>query len=98
MANWKVKSEIRNNESKNIGKLVTMLIYVGPLSSTSRMASWCRKCIYLKLKLEKLATEYYPRCRCADEKEANCGAWFPFPHRVLVLDGVQDVKLKFELI
>ncbi|KAG8060769.1 hypothetical protein GUJ93_ZPchr0002g24970 [Zizania palustris] len=25
------------------------------------MASWCRKCIYLKPKLEKLAAEYYPR-------------------------------------
>ncbi|XP_020525556.1 thioredoxin-like 3-1, chloroplastic isoform X2 [Amborella trichopoda] len=25
------------------------------------MASWCRKCVYLKPKLEKLATEYYPR-------------------------------------
>ncbi|XP_051191693.1 thioredoxin-like 3-2, chloroplastic [Lolium perenne] len=24
-------------------------------------ASWCRKCIYLKPKLEKLAAEYYPR-------------------------------------
>lgn len=26
-----------------------------------RMASWCRKCIYLKPKLEKLAAEYHPR-------------------------------------
>ncbi|KAM5555964.1 thioredoxin-like 3-2, chloroplastic [Rosa sericea] len=25
------------------------------------MASWCRKCIYLKPKLKKLAAEYYPR-------------------------------------
>ncbi|XP_058724047.1 thioredoxin-like 3-2, chloroplastic [Vicia villosa] len=25
------------------------------------MASWCRKCIYLKPKLEKLAVDYYPR-------------------------------------
>ncbi|KAG5051957.1 hypothetical protein AAZX31_02G153500 [Glycine max] len=25
------------------------------------MANWCRKCIYLKPKLEKLAAEYYPR-------------------------------------
>ncbi|XP_050386243.1 thioredoxin-like 3-2, chloroplastic [Argentina anserina] len=25
------------------------------------VASWCRKCIYLKPKLEKLAAEYYPR-------------------------------------
>ncbi|KAE8804026.1 thioredoxin-like 3-2, chloroplastic [Hordeum vulgare] len=31
-------------------------------------ASWCRKCIYLKPKLEKLAAEYYPRIRfyCVD--------------------------------
>jgi thiol-disulfide isomerase/thioredoxin len=25
------------------------------------MAAWCRKCIYLKPKLEKLAAEFYPR-------------------------------------
>lgn len=25
------------------------------------MAGWCRKCIYLKPKLEKLAADYYPR-------------------------------------
>ncbi|KAK9913199.1 hypothetical protein M0R45_037023 [Rubus argutus] len=25
------------------------------------IATWCRKCIYLKPKLEKLAAEYYPR-------------------------------------
>ncbi|CAL4967677.1 unnamed protein product [Urochloa decumbens] len=32
------------------------------------MASWCRKCIYLKPKLEKLAAEYHPRVRfyCID--------------------------------
>ncbi|KAL6635364.1 hypothetical protein ACP70R_028035 [Stipagrostis hirtigluma subsp. patula] len=32
------------------------------------MANWCRKCIYLKPKLEKLAAEYYPRIRfyCVD--------------------------------
>ncbi|KAG8060768.1 hypothetical protein GUJ93_ZPchr0002g24970 [Zizania palustris] len=32
------------------------------------MASWCRKCIYLKPKLEKLAAEYYPRIQfyCVD--------------------------------
>ncbi|XP_062093000.1 thioredoxin-like 3-2, chloroplastic isoform X1 [Humulus lupulus] len=32
------------------------------------MASWCRKCIYLKPKLEKLAADYYPRLRfyCVD--------------------------------
>ncbi|GAV62528.1 Thioredoxin domain-containing protein [Cephalotus follicularis] len=27
------------------------------------MASWCRKCIYLKPKLEKLACDYYPTLR-----------------------------------
>ncbi|XP_057433294.1 thioredoxin-like 3-2, chloroplastic [Lotus japonicus] len=26
-------------------------------------ANWCRKCIYLKPKLEKLAADYYPRLR-----------------------------------
>ncbi|KAK9949351.1 hypothetical protein M0R45_004878 [Rubus argutus] len=26
----------------------------------------------------------------ADQKEANCKTWFPSPHRVLVLDGIQD--------
>ncbi|XP_062220744.1 thioredoxin M4, chloroplastic-like isoform X2 [Phragmites australis] len=32
------------------------------------MATWCRKCIYLKPKLEKLAAEYHPRIRfyCVD--------------------------------
>ncbi|KAL7177864.1 hypothetical protein ACSBR2_031094 [Camellia fascicularis] len=25
------------------------------------MASWCRKCVYLKPKLEKLAADYHPR-------------------------------------
>ncbi|KAF3319900.1 thioredoxin-like 3-2 [Carex littledalei] len=32
------------------------------------MAYWCRKCIYLKPKLEKLAAEYYPRVQfyCID--------------------------------
>lgn len=32
------------------------------------MANWCRKCIYLKPKLEKLAADYYPRIRfyCVD--------------------------------
>lgn len=32
------------------------------------MANWCRKCIYLKPKLEKLAVDYYPRIRfyCID--------------------------------
>jgi len=26
-----------------------------------RMAKWCRKCIYLKPKLERLAAEYHPQ-------------------------------------
>ncbi|KAJ0987320.1 hypothetical protein J5N97_005676 [Dioscorea zingiberensis] len=32
------------------------------------MASWCRKCIYLKPKLEKVAAEYHPRIKfyCVD--------------------------------
>lgn len=32
------------------------------------MAGWCRKCIYLKPKLEKLAADYFPRIRffCID--------------------------------
>ncbi|PKA58782.1 Thioredoxin-like 3-2, chloroplastic [Apostasia shenzhenica] len=32
------------------------------------MANWCRKCIYLKPKLEKLAAHYYPRIHfyCVD--------------------------------
>ncbi|XP_073109894.1 thioredoxin-like 3-1, chloroplastic [Elaeis guineensis] len=28
-----------------------------------RMAAWCRKCIYLKPKLEKVAAEYHPRVK-----------------------------------
>lgn len=27
----------------------------------------------------------------ADQKEANCKTWFPSPHRVLVLDGIQVI-------
>ncbi|KAG2262520.1 hypothetical protein Bca52824_069599 [Brassica carinata] len=49
-------------------------IELGPISSEShfdevmeeaqaRMAAWCRKCIYLRPKLEKLAAEFYPRLR-----------------------------------
>ncbi|XP_008800536.1 thioredoxin-like 3-2, chloroplastic [Phoenix dactylifera] len=32
------------------------------------MANWCRKCIYLKPKLEKMAADYFPRIRfyCVD--------------------------------
>ncbi|KAL9275269.1 Pumilio homolog 4-like protein [Drosera capensis] len=38
------------------------------LDNLNQMASWCRKCIYLKPKLEKLAAEYHPRLRflCVD--------------------------------
>ncbi|GAB2250572.1 hypothetical protein Droror1_Dr00016822 [Drosera rotundifolia] len=37
------------------------------------MASWCRKCIYLKPKLEKLAAEYHPRLRffCVDVNKVS---------------------------
>jgi thiol-disulfide isomerase/thioredoxin len=28
-----------------------------------RMAKWCRKCIYLKPKLERLAAEYHPHIK-----------------------------------
>ncbi|KAL1817423.1 hypothetical protein DCAR_0521852 [Daucus carota subsp. sativus] len=46
------------------------------------MASWCRKCIYLKPKLEKLAAEYFPRVRfyCVDVNNV--------PHKLVVRAGV----------
>ncbi|PON41717.1 Thioredoxin [Trema orientale] len=46
------------------------------------MASWCRKCIYLKPKLEKLAAEYYPRLRfyCVDVNTV--------PHKLVARAGV----------
>ncbi|KAL4334849.1 hypothetical protein GQ457_07G018600 [Hibiscus cannabinus] len=46
------------------------------------MASWCRKCIYLKPKLEKLAADYYPRLRfyCVDVNTV--------PHNLVVRAGV----------
>ncbi|KAI4373045.1 hypothetical protein MLD38_011214 [Melastoma candidum] len=46
------------------------------------MASWCRKCIYLKPKLEKLAADYYPRLRfyCVDVNKV--------PHRLVTKAGV----------
>ncbi|KAF6151257.1 hypothetical protein GIB67_002921 [Kingdonia uniflora] len=46
------------------------------------MASWCRKCIYLKPKLEKLAADYYPRIRfhCVDVNTV--------PHRLVARAGV----------
>uniref|UniRef100_A0A6P3ZUU5 thioredoxin-like 3-2, chloroplastic isoform X1 n=1 Tax=Ziziphus jujuba TaxID=326968 RepID=A0A6P3ZUU5_ZIZJJ len=46
------------------------------------MAGWCRKCIYLKPKLEKLAADYYPRLRfyCVDVNAA--------PHKLVARAGV----------
>ncbi|XP_024031712.1 thioredoxin-like 3-2, chloroplastic isoform X1 [Morus notabilis] len=46
------------------------------------MASWCRKCIYLKPKLEKLAADYYPRLRfyCVDVNMV--------PHKLVARAGV----------
>ncbi|GMH10543.1 hypothetical protein Nepgr_012384 [Nepenthes gracilis] len=46
------------------------------------MASWCRKCIYLKPKLEKLAAEYHPRLRfyCIDVNKV--------PHKLVARAGV----------
>ncbi|PON35239.1 Thioredoxin [Parasponia andersonii] len=46
------------------------------------MASWCRKCIYLKPKLEKLAAEYYPRLwfYCVDVNTV--------PHKLVARAGV----------
>jgi thiol-disulfide isomerase/thioredoxin len=38
------------------------------VTGKSRMAAWCRKCIYLKPKLEKLAAEFHPHIQfyCVD--------------------------------
>ncbi|XWS75177.1 hypothetical protein CRYUN_Cryun01aG0062800 [Craigia yunnanensis] len=46
------------------------------------MASWCRKCIYLKPKLEKLAADYHPRLRfyCVDVNTV--------PHNLVAHAGV----------
>ncbi|XVE75389.1 hypothetical protein DITRI_Ditri12bG0090500 [Diplodiscus trichospermus] len=46
------------------------------------MASWCRKCIYLKPKLEKLAADYYQRLRfyCVDVNS--------IPHKLVARAGV----------
>ncbi|GAB4854975.1 Thioredoxin-like 3-2, chloroplastic [Ancistrocladus abbreviatus] len=46
------------------------------------MASWCRKCIYLKPKLEKLAASYYPRLQfyCVDVNNV--------PHKLVARAGV----------
>ncbi|KAI3758144.1 hypothetical protein L6452_05696 [Arctium lappa] len=46
------------------------------------MANWCRKCIYLKPKLEKLAAYYHPRVRfyCIDVNNV--------PYKLVVRAGV----------
>ncbi|KAL8051728.1 hypothetical protein ABFX02_06G166900 [Erythranthe guttata] len=46
------------------------------------MASWCRKCIYLKPKLEKLAADYYPRIKFYAIDVNNV------PHKLVVRAGV----------
>nr|XP_024928045.2 thioredoxin-like 3-2, chloroplastic isoform X2 [Ziziphus jujuba var. spinosa] len=59
------------------------------------MAGWCRKCIYLKPKLEKLAADYYPRLRfyCVDVNAV--------PHKLVARAGVtlwKDGKKQAEVI
>ncbi|XP_075495588.1 uncharacterized protein LOC142532926 isoform X1 [Primulina tabacum] len=51
------------------------------------MASWCRKCIYLKPKLEKLAAEYYPSIRFYAIDVNNV------PHKLVVRAGVTELFL-----
>ncbi|XP_010241842.1 PREDICTED: thioredoxin-like 3-2, chloroplastic isoform X2 [Nelumbo nucifera] len=49
------------------------------------MASWCRKCIYLKPKLEKLAAHYHPRIRfyCVDVNIV--------PHKLVTRAGINKM-------
>ncbi|KAH0457171.1 hypothetical protein IEQ34_015078 [Dendrobium chrysotoxum] len=59
------------------------------------MANWCRKCIYLKPKLEKLAVDYHPRIRfyCVDVNGV--------PQRLVNRAGVilwKDSKKEAEII
>ncbi|XP_040950651.1 thioredoxin-like 3-2, chloroplastic isoform X3 [Gossypium hirsutum] len=59
------------------------------------MASWCRKCIYLKPKLEKLAADFHPRLRfyCVDVNTV--------PHNLVARAGVtlwRDSKKQAEVI
>ncbi|KAG8390607.1 hypothetical protein BUALT_Bualt01G0101100 [Buddleja alternifolia] len=59
------------------------------------MASWCRKCIYLKPKLEKLAADYYPRVRFYSVDVNSV------PHKLVVRAGVtlwRDGKKQGEVI
>ncbi|KAK4367057.1 hypothetical protein RND71_014937 [Anisodus tanguticus] len=58
-------------------------------------ASWCRKCIYLKPKLEKLAAEYFPRTRFYSVDVNNV------PHKLVVRAGItlwRDGKKQAEVI
>ncbi|XP_027161828.1 thioredoxin-like 3-2, chloroplastic isoform X2 [Coffea eugenioides] len=50
------------------------------------MARWCRKCIYLKPKLEKLAAEYNPRVRFFHVDVNNVS------HKLVVRAGVTSRK------
>ncbi|KAG5574738.1 hypothetical protein H5410_054872 [Solanum commersonii] len=59
------------------------------------MANWCRKCIYLKPKLEKLAADYFPRTRFYSVDVNNV------PHKLVVRAGVtlwRDGKKQAEVI
>ncbi|CAA0806384.1 Thioredoxin-like 3-2- chloroplastic [Striga hermonthica] len=59
------------------------------------MANWCRKCIYLKPKLEKLAADYNPRLRFYSVDVNNV------PHKLVVRAGVtlwRDSKKQAEVI
>ncbi|CAH1443784.1 unnamed protein product [Lactuca virosa] len=49
------------------------------------MAKWCRKCIYLKPKLEKLAADYHPRVKfyCIDVNNV--------PYKLVVRAGVMKM-------
>ncbi|XP_057979178.1 thioredoxin-like 3-2, chloroplastic isoform X2 [Malania oleifera] len=58
------------------------------------MASWCRKCIHLKPKLEKLAADHYPRIRFY-YVDVNA-----VPHRLVAHAGVtrSTFRMLFDLI
>ncbi|CAN1149129.1 Thioredoxin-like 3-2, chloroplastic [Linum perenne] len=51
------------------------------------MANWCRKCIYLKPKLERLAADYHPSLRfyCVDVNNV--------PHKLVARAGVTFILL-----
>ncbi|XP_059307550.1 thioredoxin-like 3-2, chloroplastic isoform X2 [Lycium ferocissimum] len=58
-------------------------------------ASWCRKCIYLKPKLERLAADYFPRTRFYSVDVNNV------PHKLVVRAGItlwRDGKKQAEII